>query len=118
MTSFLLKIIACPVAVIISMFLFPGVNYDFIGQAIIVGVVLAIVGVVMEYALLKRGTLWISTAADFIVSVLIVYFLSNMVWGDTVTFFGATLIGLLLGVVEYFSHRYLISTGKTQKSPS
>ncbi|KAB7709256.1 DUF2512 family protein [Bacillus aerolatus] len=114
----LLKIFACPIAVIIAMYLFPGVDYTSLWQPIVIGLILAGVGVAMEYFILRRGTLWVSVAADFAASVLIVYFLSNLLWNASVTFLGAVLIGLLLGVVEYFTHRYLISTGKTQKSPA
>ncbi|MCM3111249.1 DUF2512 family protein [Lederbergia lenta] len=117
MTSLLLKIFTCPIAVIVAMYLFTGVDYVSLWQPIVVGLVLAVVGVAMEYFILKRGTLWGSVIADFAASVLIVYLLSNLLWNSSVTFLGAVLIGLLLGVVEYFIHRYLITTGKTQKSP-
>jgi hypothetical protein len=115
--SLLLKIFTCPIALIIAMYLFPGVDYTSIWQPIVVGLVLAVVGVAMEYFILKRGALWLSVAADFVTSVLIVYFLSNLLWNASVTFLGAVLIGLLLGVIEYFTHRYLISSGQAQKSP-
>ncbi|AXI11082.1 hypothetical protein CUC15_03615 [Oceanobacillus zhaokaii] len=114
----MLKIFACPIAVIVAMYLFPGVDYGLLWQAIVVGLVLALVGVAMEYFILRRGNLWLSVAAHFVVSVLIVYFLSNFLWNASVTFLGAVLIGFLLGIIEYFTHRYLISTGKTQKSPA
>jgi hypothetical protein len=118
LTSLILKIFACPIAVIVAMYLFPGVDYGSLWQAIVVGIVLALVGVAMEYFLLRRGTLWLSVAADFAVSVLIVYFLSNFLVDTSVTFLGAILIGLLLGIIEYITHRYLISSGKTQKLPA
>jgi uncharacterized protein (DUF2062 family) len=118
MTSFLLKLIACPGAVIISMMWFNSVEYASIWQPIIVGLVLAVAGVAMEYMLLKEGTLWTSVVADFAASVLIVYFISNWLPGATVTFWGAILTGLLLGVIEYFTHRFLISSGRTQKAPA
>ncbi|WP_375088405.1 hypothetical protein ACDZ29_19560 [Peribacillus sp. RS7] len=44
------------------------------------------------------------------------YFLSNLLWNASITFIGAIIVGLLLGVIEYFTHRFLITSGKVQKS--
>ncbi len=79
---------------------------------------MALVGVLMEYLLLRKGTLWISTILDFAVSVLILYSIANLFAGTTITFTGAVLTGILLGVIEYFTHLWLIKSGRTQKSPA
>jgi hypothetical protein len=113
-----MKLVICPLTVIIAAFLLPNVNFANLFQPIIVGLVLAGAGVMMEYFFLKEGTLWLSTGMDFVASVLIVYFVSLFFVGALVTFFGAILTGLLLAVTEYFTHRWLIQTGKTQKSPA
>jgi hypothetical protein len=118
MNSLLIKIFVCPITVIISAWLFPNVQYAAYSQAIIVGLVLAAAGVMMEYMFLKKGTLWISTWIDFAASVLIVYFVSNLFTGAAVTFFGAVLTGALLAVTEHFTHLWLIRNGKTKKSPA
>lgn len=118
MNSFLLKVIASPIAVILSGWLFPNVYYQNYYQAMVVGFIIAAVGVAMEYILLKKGTLWMSTIADFAVSVLMVYIISNMFEGAEVTFFGAILTGAILAIIEYFVHLWLIRSGKTQKSPA
>lgn len=118
MSSLLMKIIMCPVAVIIASFLFPNVDYLNIWQPIIVGLILAVAGVLMEYMILKRGTLWISTFADAVVSLVIVYFVSNWFPGAEVTFFGALLTAVLLGIIEYFTHLWLIQSGRAKKSPA
>ena len=118
MTSLLMKIIMCPLAVIIASWILPNVAYENILQPIIVGLILAVVGVLMEYMILKRGTLWISTFADAVASLIIVYFVSNWFPGAFVTFFGALLTSILLGVIEYFTHRWLNNVGLTKKSPT
>ncbi|MBT2650084.1 DUF2512 family protein [Bacillus sp. ISL-34] len=117
MKSLLLKIFVCPITLIIAMYFFAGINYLSIWQPIVIGLVLAFVGVGMEYFILRNGTLWISVGADFVTSVLIVYFLSNLLWNASVTFLGAIFVGIILGVIEYFTHRFLISSGKAQNSP-
>lgn len=118
MSSLLMKIIMCPLVVIIADFLFPNVDYANIWQPIIVGLVLAAAGVIMEYMILQRGTLWISTFADAVVSLIIVYFVSNSFPDVEVTFFGALLTAVLLGVVEYFTHLWLIQSGRAKKTPA
>jgi uncharacterized membrane protein YvlD (DUF360 family) len=115
MSSFLMKLIMCPLIVIISAWLFPGVDYSNLTQPIIVGVILAAVGTVMEYMLLKKGTLWISNAADFAASFLIVYYVSNVFEGAYVSFFGALMTAILLGISEHFTHLWLIRNGKVKK---
>jgi uncharacterized membrane protein YecN with MAPEG domain len=118
LASFLMKLVICPAAVIIASYLLPNLNYSTLYQPIIVGLVLAAAGVMMEYLFLKEGTIWISTGMDFVASVLIVYFVSLLFVGASVTFFGAVLVGLLLAITEYFTHRWLVQTGKAQKSPA
>jgi hypothetical protein len=118
LTSLLMKIFICPLGVILSAYLFPNVNFPAFYQPILLGLILAGVGVMMEYLMLKEGTLWMSTVSDFIASVLIVYFVSLFFPGAEVTFLGAILVGLVLGVTEYFTHRWLIQNGRTQKSPA
>lgn len=118
MTSLLMKIIACPLVLFVASWLFPNVEFGAFYQIVVVGLILAVVGVLMEYLLLREGTLWISTILDFVVSTLILYLIANMFAGAAVTFFGAVLTSILLGVVEYFAHLFLIKSGKTQKSPA
>lgn len=119
MASLLLKIVVCPLAVIAAAFLFPNVIFGVWYQPIIVGLVLAAAGTMMEYMiLLKRGTLWMSTLLDFAAAVIIVYYISNMFTGALVTFFGAVLTAIIVGLTEHFTHIWLIRTGRTIKSPA
>lgn len=118
MAGFIIKLFMCPIIVIVSAYLFPNVDYPAIYQPIIVGLVLAVIAHMMELMLLKRGTFWISTVADFIAATLIVYFVSLLFTGTVVTFLGAVLTGILLAISEYFQHLWLIGSGKTQKTPA
>lgn len=118
MTSFIMKFIMCPVIVIISDWLFPGIEFNHIMQPIIVGIVIAIVGTAMEYMLLTKRTVWLSTIADFAAAFLIVYFVSNWMEGGAaaVTFLGALLTALLIGISEHMTHRWLVRNNKVRKS--
>ncbi|MDR3598687.1 DUF2512 family protein [Clostridium sp.] len=109
----ILKFIACPVIIILSNYVI-GLEYSVI-QGLFIGVVLAFVAHMMEVLILKHGTLWISTISDFIVAFAVVY-LSQFVLRDVnITFFNAFLTSLLLTVVEYLEHIFLIRSGKTKK---
>jgi uncharacterized membrane protein HdeD (DUF308 family) len=117
MLGLLVKLIVCPLTVMVAWFLFENVNYNAFYQPVIVGLLLAIAGHLMEVFLLKNGTFWITTSVDFIAATLIVYYVS-LYQAATVTFFGAILTAALLVLTEIVQHRWLIRTGRTQKSPS
>ncbi len=116
MTSFIMKIIICPLGLMLSDWLFASVEYTTLTQPIVIGLILAVVGTMMEFLFLRRGTVWISTFMDFVATLAIVYFVSNLYEGAVVTFWGAILASLILGVTEYFTHRWLVANDKTRKS--
>lgn len=118
MSSLLAKIIALPAIVVLCAYLFPNVEYAAWSQAIIVGLIVAAGGLVMEYLLLRDGTAWLSTLADFALAFIVVYFVSNAFDNAAVTFFGALLTAALIGVAEHVLHRWLIRRGLTRKSPA
>jgi len=116
MTGILMKLIICPLALIFSDYLFTDVYYSYIYQSIFVGVLVAIAGNLMELFLLKPGTVLISTAADFLLAFVIVYFSQFLLSGSRITLIGAALISTLIALTEYFQHIYLTRSGKTKKS--
>jgi uncharacterized membrane protein YeaQ/YmgE (transglycosylase-associated protein family) len=118
MTGLIIKLIVCPITVILASYIFPNVEYANLWQPIIVGLILAVSAHMMEVFLLKEGTFLTSTLMDFGAATLIVYFVSLFLVGTEVTFFGALLTGVLLTITEIFQHRYLIQSGRTRKSPA
>lgn len=112
MTSFLLKVITIPIILILSDGIADRVEFAGIGQAITFGIILAAIGTLMEYFLLREGTLWLSVIMDFVVSVVVLYYVTNMLEGAAMTLGAAVMISLVLGVIEYFVHRGLIRSGK------
>ena len=115
MTSFLLKVIAAPLSVVAAAWVLTNVNYTAFYQPIIVGLVIAVLGVMMEGMLLREGTVWVSTVFDFVIATLIVYFLTNWFVGAEATFFGAVIVGAWIGVVEHVVHLWLVRSGRTQQ---
>ncbi|UOQ94316.1 YndM family protein [Halobacillus shinanisalinarum] len=119
MTSLLVKIVTLPIVLILAMYFLESVNYGSIWQPIMVAIVLTAIGIVMEYMLLKdEGSLWKSTILDFITSFIIIWGFSNIFAGAEVTFVGALLTSLVIGISEYLLHKHLISTRKAVKSPA
>ncbi|SEN00589.1 DUF2512 family protein [Lihuaxuella thermophila] len=115
MAGFIIKLIVCPVVVLLSSFLFREVYYPSFYHPVIVGIVLAIAAHAMEIVFLRRGTFWLSNLMDFIAATAIVYISSYFFPGSRVTWVGATLTAFLLAVTEYFQHLWLLRTGKTDK---
>ena len=116
MTGLIMKLIICPLTLIISDYLFADVYYLYIYQALFTGITIALVAHFMELFLLKPGTLLISTIADFLAAFVIVYFSHIILPGVKVTLIGGALVSTLLALTEYFQHLYLIRSGKTIKS--
>jgi hypothetical protein len=118
MAGFITKLIICPLTVIVSAYIFPNVEYAYLYQPVIVGLILAVAAHMMELFLLREETMWMSNVADIIAATLIVYIVSLFFAGAVVTIFGAILTAVLLGITEYFQHIWLIKSGRTQKSPA
>ncbi|WP_236838930.1 DUF2512 family protein [Caldalkalibacillus salinus] len=110
MSGIVLKLIATPIVVYIAGMIFPNVTFNSLWQPIILGVILALVGRMMEKLILSQRTTTLSLILDFASSVLLVYIISLLLIGARVTFFGAILTGLLLGVAEYFQHRFFLQS--------
>lgn len=117
MTGYIVKLIVCPIVLIIAGMIFPNVNFANIFQPIMLGVLLASVGYLMEYMILNRRTVVLSTFADLVASTLFLYFFAFFFRGAVVTFFGAFLTAILLAVTEHIQHRWLVNSGKTERWP-
>lgn len=117
LAGLLIKLVVCPAVVLLSAYvLFADVYYPSLYQPIVVGLVLAIAAHMMEVFMLRPGTLWISTAMDFVAATVIVYFSEFFFTGARITFVGAMLTAFLLSITEYFQHKWLIQSGRTEKA--
>ncbi|MGY0691728.1 DUF2512 family protein [Virgibacillus sp. FSP13] len=117
MSGFIVKLIVCPIGIILASWIFPNVNFAYWYQPIIIGVVLAVIGYFMEVVMLKENTNWLSTGLDFIVTTLVVYYGAMFFVNSAVTFWGAVLTGILIAVTEIFQHYWLLETGRAKKGP-
>ena len=115
LTGLLIKLIVCPIAIIISDYLFTSVNYLTIYQQIGVGILLALASHFMEVLFLQRGSFWISNVLDFVAAFVIVYFSQYFLRGSFVDIIGAIYVAILLTITESIQHLYLIRSGKSEK---
>lgn len=115
MSGFIVKLIVCPAAIILASWIFPNVHFALWYQPIVIGAVLAVIGYYMEVGMLNSKTNWVSTMMDFIVSTLVVYFGSMLFIGANVTFWGAVLTGIIIGITEIVQHYWLLGSGRVDK---
>lgn len=113
MIGLYIKLIICPITVLISNYFF-GLNYTLL-QAVVVGLILAFFAHFMEVFILKKGTFAISTIADFFAAFIIIYLSQLILINVNITTVGALLTAALLTATEFFQHKYLIGSGKTKK---
>lgn len=117
MTGFIMKIILMPLVVAICSGIFGNVDYVSWYQPIVVGLVLAVIGQLLEVMMLRRSTTFITDIIDFIAATLIVYYVSQYLNGAFVTFWGAVLTALIITLIEIPVHRWLVRSSRAEKSP-
>lgn len=111
----IIKLIVAPIGFIIASWLFPNINFANWHQPLILGIVAALVGYLLEVAMLREDTNTIMLIIDFVVSSAIVYFGSMFFINSYVTFWGALLTGVVLAVTEIFQHNWLLNSGRARK---
>ncbi|MDP4143145.1 MAG: DUF2512 family protein [Bacillota bacterium] len=116
MVGLILKIILCPLVVILSDYLLAGIYYPTVYEAIAVGFVIAIIGHLMELVILKRGTVWISAAADLVAAFVVIYLSQYFITRAVITVGGAIIAAIIVAIVEYVDHVFLVKSDRTRKT--
>jgi len=108
MFMLLLKFLLVPALVGLADIMMVDFFFPTVWSVVLTGLALAAVGLAMESAILRRGTLWITTAADWAVSAAGLYLAQFLFEGAYVSVVAALLAGGLLAIPEYFAHRSAI----------
>ncbi|WP_134700579.1 DUF2512 family protein [Ammoniphilus sp. YIM 78166] len=116
MTGLWMKIVVCPTVILFVNWITMDVYYPRFYQALVVGLVLAFSGHMMEVMWLQRGRLWMMTIVDFFASAAIVFVSQFFFAGAYVSMIGALIAASFLAITEYYQHRWLIREGKTEKA--
>lgn len=108
-TNLILKLVLSPIIVIICDLLSPvQINYNAVYEAIIIGLCVGIVNFAIEWLMLAKGTLWVTTILDFIITLCVVFF-GTMLYDDALmSTLGALTITILVTIMEYFLHSWLL----------
>ncbi|TCP29781.1 uncharacterized protein DUF2512 [Scopulibacillus darangshiensis] len=109
MTNLILKIVVTPVIILIAdMFSNNQINYGAIYEGIVIGVIIGIVNCAVEMLMLRKGTVWMTTVADFVISLCIVFFGSRLYNDAFVGGQGALVLGVVIAAFEYTLHVWLL----------
>lgn len=110
-TNLILKLVLSPIIVIICDLLSPfQINYNAVYEAIIIGLFVGIINYALEWLMLAKGTLWVTTILDFIITLCVVFF-GTMLFADAfMTSFGALTITILITILEFFLHSWLLKS--------
>nr|WP_275583899.1 DUF2512 family protein [Scopulibacillus daqui] len=113
-TNVILKIVLTPVIIIIAdLFSNVQINYGTAYEAVIIGVIVGLINFAVELLLFRRGTFWITTIADFVITMFVIFFGSNVFRDAYIGALGAFTLSLIITVLEYFIHFYVLK-GKWQ----
>ncbi|WP_163969814.1 phage holin family protein [Oceanobacillus halotolerans] len=115
MTGLIVKLLICPIGLIIASWLLPNVNFTFWYQPILLGIVLAIIGYFMEVLMLREETKGLSLFLDFAASVAIIYVGAWLMLGVSISFWGAILTAAILAITEIVQHNWLLRSGRINK---
>lgn len=116
MAGLLVKLLISPIVLLLSALLFRDVYYPSFYQPILVGLVIAIAGHIMEIYLLKRNSFWFLFILDYFTAAFLIYISSFFFPYSQVTWTGAFLSAFLFAIAEFFQHRWLIQTNRTVKA--
>jgi uncharacterized membrane protein YvlD (DUF360 family) len=115
MIGLILKIVVSPLSILFTDYFSEEINYPNIYSVIIVGLIIAFTGHLLELYTLRKGTLWISTAMDFTAATAIIYLSQLFIRGTMNTIGGALVTAVIICIFEVMLHYYLIKSGKTRK---
>jgi len=105
----LLKFIVVPALIGLADIMMADVFFSSVWAMVWTGLTLAAIGLLMESFMLRRGSLWLMTAADGATAALGLYVAQFVFDGSYVSWVGALLAGGLIAIPEYFAHRAAIN---------
>ncbi|MGD6963312.1 DUF2512 family protein [Fictibacillus phosphorivorans] len=109
MQSLMIKILGIPLALILANFIFKSVDFEFVQPYIWITVILAPLGVLLEYIMVPRISYSKQLTVDFASSFVLVYLLGLALPGVSITLWGSFLIAILITCMEAMVHKHLIS---------
>jgi hypothetical protein len=109
MQSLMIKIIGIPLVLVLANFLFKSVDFKLVYPIIWFTVVLAPIGVLMEYVMISRIKFGQQLFIDFVATFILVYLLALILPAVNISLWGSLLIALIITGMEAMVHKHLIS---------
>lgn len=102
------KIFLFPALLFFSSKWLPGLYFATVQQTLLVGAILAVLAAAIDHWYLNKIKNPLSTVLDWGLTTLLVWGLSGFWLNTQVTLFGAALFAVLIAVVEYLAHDWLL----------
>lgn len=115
MIGLIIKLIVCPIILILSDAILSTLNFASTYQAIIIGVIFAIFAHILEVFFLMPTMIWMNNLLDFIAAIFVIYLSQYFLSGAYITLTGATLASVFINFTELAEHYYLVRSGKAKK---
>lgn len=109
MTTFFLKLFLIPGVVFLSEALSPAIDYTNPWQIIGTGLFIGVITYILDALMLESLGSGRAAVVNGIAGTILVYLSGYFMRGSRVTFLGAVLAGVLIGVSEYLVHRLLLN---------
>jgi hypothetical protein len=107
--SLLIKIIGIPLILVLCNFLFNSVDFKLVYPIIWFTVILAPIGVIVEYVVISRITYGKQLFIDFAATFVLVYLLALILPAVQISLWGSFLTALIITGMEAMVHKHLIS---------
>ncbi len=114
MSNFISKFVVFPLVVYIADILSPQINFYSPWQAIVIGLAIGTAAYIIDRLLLGRISNLTVTWLDIAVFTLITWSSGLLLTMSYITFSGSLFTGILVGFIEYVTHRSLLASRKRQ----
>ncbi|GGH88404.1 uncharacterized membrane protein YvlD (DUF360 family) [Pullulanibacillus pueri] len=109
MINLLIKLLLSSVIIIACDAISPySIQFGAMYEAIILGVFIGLINYAIEWLLFARGTFWITTILDFVITLCVLFF-GVMIFDDAyIGTSGAVVTAILITIVEFILHSWLL----------
>ncbi|QOS99423.1 hypothetical protein JNUCC42_01095 [Brevibacterium sp. JNUCC-42] len=115
LNGFCIKLVVTPFLFLVLDNVYGGIYYPSWWEPVVTGVMVALLGQLMELMFLQPGTLWFTTLLDMIMCLVVVFFSKFIFVGTKMGMDGVFFIAVFFGLSEYFLHLWLIRSGRVEK---
>jgi hypothetical protein len=102
--SFVIKLVSTIAAIWVVAFAYRPWGYMRFSHAVILGLIVALLGLLTDRWIVARSNHYVATAVDFLVAFVVVCAGDWFFWGMRVSLLFAVMVAILVAAVEFFYH--------------